>query len=469
MLDKIIHLDLFSGMGGFSLCLKDIADKRLIDYQCIDYIDIKKSAINILKENFNKDIKEINIENFKNYLSDDYHFNFLTAGFPCQPFSSAGNLQGFDDEKGRGKMFFYIADILLKKKPKYFLLENVSNLIRHDKGNTFEVIKQTLSNIGYKYSYGVYNSYNFGLPQKRERIFIYGIYDENKKIIDIDYKLSSIEKKVNENKLSNSFFKDIIEDYDISSLKFSSKEIDFFRKIESYLKQNNLNFDFLGGKCINDKRGGVNNIHSWEIGLFGDLNEKEKYFLNSLLLENRKTKHNIYNTDKLDGIPLSKNQILDIYSNIYTHDEILNILHNLSNLGYLNKYKLLKDKGKNKFYKLNKNNNFYYNENLYIEDDFYSVISNKLKFPFYNFISNESVLKTLTATDAEKVGVILNNNGNLLIRKLTNRELLRCLGYPENYTINCYSDFDKNVFDLIGNTIPIPVARMIADELISIV
>lgn len=104
--------------------------------------------------------------------SDIPDHDILLAGFPCQPFSIIGDKQGFADT--RGTLFFDIARILKQKQPEAFLLENVKQLLTHDKGQTFAVIEEQLSQLGYTTYHKVLNALDFGLPQKRERIFIVG-------------------------------------------------------------------------------------------------------------------------------------------------------------------------------------------------------------------------------------------------------------------------------------------------------
>ena len=111
------------------------------------------------------DITQIN----ESDIPDHY---ILLAGFPCQPFSIIGDKQGFEDT--RGTLFFDIARILKRKQPTAFLLENVKQLLTHDKGRTFAVIEEQLSQLGYTTYHKVLNALDFGLPQKRERIFIVG-------------------------------------------------------------------------------------------------------------------------------------------------------------------------------------------------------------------------------------------------------------------------------------------------------
>jgi DNA (cytosine-5)-methyltransferase 1 len=121
------------------------------------------------KENFGKypegDITKINTKDIPD-------FDILCAGFPCQPFSSAGKRKGFLDT--RGTLFFEIERILQDKKPKMFILENVKGLLTHNNGDTFKTIITILSNLAYKVSYYVFDTKNFGVPQSRERVIIVG-------------------------------------------------------------------------------------------------------------------------------------------------------------------------------------------------------------------------------------------------------------------------------------------------------
>ena len=162
-------IDLFCGIGGIRIAFENNG------FNCVFSSEIDKNAQKTYFENFRElpsgDITKVNL----------YHipdFDVLAAGFPCQPFSQAGKKLGFDDT--RGTLFFEIIKILSLHKPKCFLLENVKNLKSHDKGNTFSVIKDSLSNLGYHFKYEILNSKDFGLPQNRARIFIIGFLDKNK-------------------------------------------------------------------------------------------------------------------------------------------------------------------------------------------------------------------------------------------------------------------------------------------------
>lgn len=156
-------IDLFCGIGGFHLALSSFGAK------CVFASDIDKETCKVYKENF-----QINPQGDITKIPSDKipAHDILCAGFPCQPFSISGNKQGFDDEYGRGKLFFDIIRIAKYHKPKVVLLENVKNLEKHDSGNTFKRIFSELSNIGYIVFHDVLCASDYGIPQKRSRIYI---------------------------------------------------------------------------------------------------------------------------------------------------------------------------------------------------------------------------------------------------------------------------------------------------------
>lgn len=105
--------------------------------------------------------------------------DIIVGGFPCQAFSIEGYQQGFHDEKGRGILFFELARLIEEKQPRAIFLENVKNLVNHDKGNTLKVILKTLEDLGYYVTYQVMNAAEYGnIPQGRERIYIVGFKDK---------------------------------------------------------------------------------------------------------------------------------------------------------------------------------------------------------------------------------------------------------------------------------------------------
>lgn len=188
---KYKTIDLFAGIGGirkgFELTghFENVLSSEIDKYACMAYE-------HLYGEN---PYNDITTQEFKNKVKNT-EYDILLGGFPCQAFSIAGLKEGFQDET-RGTLFFDIAQILFQTKPKAFLLENVEGLLRHDKGNTFKIIAKTLDELGYTVvgvdiketllgreyfatsESMVRTPYNFGIPQRRARIFIMGFRKED--------------------------------------------------------------------------------------------------------------------------------------------------------------------------------------------------------------------------------------------------------------------------------------------------
>ena len=165
------YIDLFSGIGGFHLAMERN------NFELVLACENNEKARETYKLNFgdkydlnNEKIfpKDITLLNEKE-IPD---FDILCAGFPCQAFSKAGKQRGFEDT--RGTLFFNVAKILKEKKPEYFILENVSNLLKHDNGKTFEVISNSLTELGYFFDFKIIKLSDHGLPQFRPRVYIIG-------------------------------------------------------------------------------------------------------------------------------------------------------------------------------------------------------------------------------------------------------------------------------------------------------
>lgn len=171
-------IDLFAGIGGIRLAFERAG------FDCVYSNDNDKYCKITYDLNFYKPPKsnhKLDLNDIENINTSDLpHFDLLVAGFPCQPFSIAGYRQGFNDEKGRGNVFFDIIRIIKDKKPKAIFLENVKNLKTHDKGNTMNVIQSHLKNEGYFIKTEVLNASVYGnIPQNRERIYIVGFKEQS--------------------------------------------------------------------------------------------------------------------------------------------------------------------------------------------------------------------------------------------------------------------------------------------------
>ena len=165
----IRYIDLFCGIGGFRIAANQAFLKYDLNSRCVFSCDIDTFCQTTYYENFVEkpigDIKEVDANSIPDH-------DLLFAGFPCQPFSIIGNGKGLEDT--RGTLFFDIARILEAKKPKAFVLENVKRLISHNRGHTFRRILETLRELGYYVEFKVLNALDYGLPQKRERVYIVG-------------------------------------------------------------------------------------------------------------------------------------------------------------------------------------------------------------------------------------------------------------------------------------------------------
>lgn len=168
--NKMEFIDLFCGTGAFSYVLEKFKHK------CVLSNDIVKESQEIY--NLNMDHKVFKLKNLNDcdVLTEIPKHDILCGGFPCQPFSIAGEKKGFEDE--RSNVFWKIIEILRFHKPKIIILENVKNLTSHDKGNTFRIIKENLQKIGYHLKYNVLDTSKItDVPHHRERIYIVGFLD----------------------------------------------------------------------------------------------------------------------------------------------------------------------------------------------------------------------------------------------------------------------------------------------------
>ncbi len=183
-MNKYRFIDLFAGIGGFHIAFNNLGS------ECV----FASEWDNFARKTYEHNFKSRSPELFKNqkFIGDINRihdasveipdFDILTGGFPCQPFSQAGQKKGFEDT--RGTLFFKIAEILRIKRPKAFFIENVRGLLNHDNGNTFNVIRNTIENdLGYSFYYKVIRASDYGVPQHRPRLFMVGFLDKS-----IDFK-----------------------------------------------------------------------------------------------------------------------------------------------------------------------------------------------------------------------------------------------------------------------------------------
>jgi DNA (cytosine-5)-methyltransferase 1 len=169
---KFTFVDLFAGIGGFRIPLEELGG------QCLGYSEIDKEAIKVYRQNFigylNKD--EIELGDITQIDQLPNNTDLVVGGVPCQPWSVAGKLKGFDDP--RGKLWFDVIRLLKNNQPKAFIFENVRGLASPKNRHSFEYLLHKFEEINYCVKWKIINSYDFGVPQSRERVFIVGIRND---------------------------------------------------------------------------------------------------------------------------------------------------------------------------------------------------------------------------------------------------------------------------------------------------
>lgn len=190
------HVELFAGIGGFRMAIDLIASDLSFPINTVAFSEIDKNAIKTYKANYDT-TNELPMGDIVSFVKDHKamkklpKYELLSGGFPCQTFSMMGNQEGFEEE--RGQMFFRIMDMVNARHPRYVLLENVKNLMKHDGGNTIAIIQKELEKAGYIVKMDVFNSNDFRLPQKRNRTIIFarrkylGKYDFTSKLVKEEF------------------------------------------------------------------------------------------------------------------------------------------------------------------------------------------------------------------------------------------------------------------------------------------
>lgn len=419
---RIKFIDLFAGIGGIRKGFELACAESGYESECVFTSEIKPYAISVLKqnhpnENIYGDITTVDTDDIPD-------FDYLLAGFPCQAFSAAGKRLGFEDT--RGTMFFEVARILKAKSPLGFVLENVEGLVNHDRenpkdkiGRTLSIILEQLDTLGYFVSWRVLNAKNFGVPQERKRIYIVGTKKSAPDLAVFKHKKTTLSAilEVGLPTSTSSFVKLLLSHYDIEKLY---------------------------GKSIKDKRGGLNNIHSWDIEYKGAISQVEKDLLNKMLKERRKKKWaEEYGIDWMDGMPLTLSQI----ETFFAMDNLEETLEHLVKLRYLRK-----EHPKRKV------------KTRRVPDTSlplgYNIVAGKMSFEINKVLDPEGFAPTLVAMDMHHLFVV-DGKG---LRTLTLREGLRVFGYPDDYKFDVSID---DGYDLLGNTVVVPVIKEVSLRLLN--
>lgn len=281
---KFTFVDLFAGIGGFRISLEELGGK------CLGYSEIDKEAIKVYQQNFIKDANsnEANLGDITKLSQFTFAVDVLVGGVPCQPWSIAGKLQGLDDP--RGKLWMDVFRIVKANQPKAFIFENVKGLTEPRNLQSLKYIINNLTASGYVVKYKVLNSYDFGVPQDRDRLFIVGIRNDLEKCWGFTFP-KSLDKQLK--------LYDVIPGIERSNFikKKFSPQILFDGKIPAargrFQKIDELNDFFL----FTDIRDGHTTIHSWDLI---ETTAREKLICKTILKNRRKK---IYGNK--DGNPLS--------------------------------------------------------------------------------------------------------------------------------------------------------------------
>ena len=488
---KFTFIDLFSGIGGFRMALEKNGG------ECLHFSEISTDAINAYCANSSEPIEK-NLGDITKIKELPKH-NILTAGVPCQSWSIAGRNLGVDDD--RGQLWNDTIFLLNQSKPDAFIFENVKGLVDPRNKNALTYILERIKEAGYTANYYVLNSFDYGVPQNRIRIYIVGFLN---KAFAEKFKIPKpLEKKI---KLA-----DILSDFNEETIQ-SKNELprDLFgeiitQKSMSLSSSNGLNDYFL----FNDLRNGHSTIHSWDILKTTEGQKKICY----LLLKNRRK--SAYGN--LDGNPLSLKHFQDLDKTI-TENE----LDELVELTILKKeyysFKINSDNYRNKIQDLTEeetlllslcNDDFLIMDKLKMNRDLKiknisiskTIIpliekgileSNEERYDFKNtkistglygvnrvFLPTSNIFPTLVASDTNDFVTTKNINSKNEedhkkqfiekiykkenYRRITKEEACMIQGFPKDYIL---PENRARWMKLVGNSVSVPVIEMLGKAIL---
>ncbi|MGI0479904.1 DNA cytosine methyltransferase [Geminocystis sp. CENA526] len=429
--NKFSFVDLFSGIGGFRIPLEELGGK------CLAYSEIDQQAIKVYRQNFLNYLNDDEIELGDITKIDSFPSNvdLIVGGVPCQPWSVAGKLKGFDDP--RGKLWFDVIRLVNKSQPKAFIFENVRGLASPTNRESFEYLLKQFESINYCVKWKLINSYDFGVPQSRERVFIVGIRNDLENALEYQFP----EPVKYKQKLS-----DIIDEIKhcqpIKKVKLSS-DILFNGQIppsrNRFQKDDELNDFFI----FSDLRNGHTTIHSWDLI---KTTEKERLICLTILKNRRKK---IYGGK--DGNPLSYEILKELIPTL--KEEELRILVDKNILKIIdNKYEFVNSKNS-------------------------SGINNIYRI----FLPNSEMICTLTATGTKDfiatVSISADNPQEykkLFLEKIykprkfkpiTAIDCSKLQGFPDWFKLHENESIAKKQF---GNAVSIPAVLEITKQLIKL-
>jgi DNA (cytosine-5)-methyltransferase 1 len=423
---RFTFVDLFAGIGGFRIALERLGGR------CLGYSEIDKSAIEVYQKNFisyaNRNEKELG--DITKLERIPFAIDILTGGVPCQPWSIAGKLGGFQDPRGR--LWFDAIRLVESNKPKIFIFENVKGLTEPRNKEAFDLIISKLIKAEYHVNWKVINAYDFGLPQDRDRVFIVGIRTD---LVDSDFSFRFPEPLAEEPKLFN--FVEKIQKVNFTKQKFDP-QILFENGIPSsrgrFQKPDELNDFFV----FSDIRNGHTTIHSWDLTR---TKRSEKLICETILKNRRKKKYG-----NKDGNPLSFEILQELIHNIKQED--------LDSLIAKNILRFIDRKGYE-----------------FVNSKISSGINGVAKI----FLPHSNVISTLTASGTRdyvaKISIpcqepseykktfIREISRKKRFKKLTARDAAKLQGFPDWLILPKQEDEAKK---LLGNAVPVPVVYHLA-------
>lgn len=424
-------VDLFAGIGGFRIALEKLGGV------CLGFSEIDKNAIQVYKENFNKNPNEIELGSIENLETLPFkHIDLIVGGVPCQAWSVAGKMKGFEDP--RGKLWFDTIRVVKSNQPKAFIFENVKGLADPRNRKSLDYLIEELENVGYNLHYKILNSFDFGLPQNRDRIFIIGFRKDL--ILENTFTFPTpLNHKI---ELHQFLEKAALQLFDSSTKKtFTPAEL-FGERIppsRNKLQNNNQLNDFF---VFCDTRDGHSTIHSWDIT---DTTDFEKNICLTILKNRRKK---IFGPN--DGNPIPFNELKKLIKEL-----------KLSDLKTLVDKGILREVESRGFEFVNSKNS--------------SGINNIYRI----YLPTAKAFSTLTATGTkDMIATVDISSENVTdykakfikevykkkkFRELSSRESANLQGFPENYILHKDQKIAKKQ---LGNAVSTNVIYYLAKNII---
>ncbi len=416
-------IDLYAGIGGFRIPLEEMGGR------CVAFSEIDSTAIDVYRKNFKTD-SEIFLGDITK-ISDIPKADIITGGVPCQSWSVAGKRQGFDDP--RGALWFDTIKFVEHSQPKAFIFENVKGLADPRNKESLKLIIKSFEDIGYNVKYKVLNTFDYGLPQSRERIFIVGISKDIKK--EFHYPESY-------KQLPN-----------LSSVIENTVSINSQNVINNNNLKNSFNISFLVNNenffTFCDTRNGKHSIHSWDLI---DTSEEEIQICFAVL-KNRRRK--IYG-DK-DGNPLSVQNIQDILK--IEGSALESLIDNLNSL--VSKNILIKRGEKYDF--VNSKNSSGINSIYRVYLPSSHVFSTLTKTGVRDYISEIDIPSEIKDKKNYFIKEIYNKKK---FRKIKIREGARIQGFPDTFILP--SNYIKSM-GLLGNALGVNIVRELVKILVPLI